>query len=217
MSVDPILVARFNAKWVRDETSGCHLWTASTTLSGYGQIKLPRQRRQIPAHRLSYLIHRGEIPDGLRVLHKCDNPLCVNPDHLFLGTQADNMADMVAKDRHLSGERSPLARLTEDGVRTIRSLAASGVSQKEIARQFGISPMQIGRIVLGTRWQHLLSPEEVEAVRSRKIEPRNKLSKQNVAEIKRMFAVGISQRRIAEFFGIVQGHVSRIVTGKQRV
>jgi DNA-binding CsgD family transcriptional regulator len=151
------LRSRFNAKWSRNRDSGCWEWTASLAGVGYGQLKLPLTRKQIYAHRLSYLMHLGEIPEGQYVLHRCDNPKCVNPEHLWLGTQKDNLQDMKRKDRHLRGERNSSAVLTPSEVRSIRLLCSAGdLSQQRIAKMFGIQQMQVSRIHRRERWAHIL-------------------------------------------------------------
>ena len=98
-------VKRFNAKFM-PEKDGCWIWTASARGSGYGQFYLKKYKRQIEAHRASWLLHVGDIPDGLQVLHRCDVRLCVNPEHLFLGTAKDNTQDMIAKNRQKMGSKS---------------------------------------------------------------------------------------------------------------
>lgn len=91
------LADRFTDKMIPEPMSGCWLWTAATDGRGYGVIGIGR--RVFKAHRISWLLHRGPVPDGMDVLHRCDTPPCVNPDHLWLGTAKDNAADMVAKGR----------------------------------------------------------------------------------------------------------------------
>lgn len=119
----------------------CWLWTVSTRETGYGQMNIARIPEK--AHRVSFLIAFGWLPPA--VLHKCDNPPCVNPRHLFGGTQADNMADAIAKGRHTSvGQRMP------EGVRsTIVALAECGLSQRAIARQVGVDRRTVGRVLKG--------------------------------------------------------------------
>ena len=103
------LQERFDAKYVPEPNSGCWLWSAAVTPSGGAKGKPPKAfygtilvgRRGTLAHRVSYQLHCGHIPSGMSVLHTCDVPLCVNPEHLFLGTQTDNMRDCVAKGRKI--------------------------------------------------------------------------------------------------------------------
>lgn len=152
---DQAFIERFNLKWKVNEKTGCWDWTASVAGKGYGQIKLPRQRKQDYAHRIAYLIHKGDIPEGKHVCHTCDNPLCVNPNHLWLGSSAENQQDMKAKGRSLYGERNSRAVLTEDGVRKIRQLLSQGLSQDKVARMFGIQQMEVSRIHRKLRWSHV--------------------------------------------------------------
>ena len=95
---------RFMKKWTLEPDSGCWLWTGSRRRHGYGRM-YSLDRKGLSAHRVSWELFRGPIPDGLDVLHKCDNPPCVNPDHLFVGTMQDNMDDMVRKGRQARGSR----------------------------------------------------------------------------------------------------------------
>ena len=111
------------------------------------------------AHRLSYVLHHGEIPDGMIVRHACDNPLCVNPDHLLLGTQADNVADRVQRGRSYSqvGESNHSSKLSVDAVRQILALLSSPSppKQKDIAAQFGVSCETICAIKKRRNWAHV--------------------------------------------------------------
>jgi len=149
------LKKRFWEKVLKASANECWNWTASVAGKGYGQIKVPKQRRQLYAHRLSYEMHKGEIPDGMLVCHRCDNPRCVNPKHLFLGTGADNLGDMAAKDRHLYGERNTEHRLSEKDVHCIFDLSEAGLSQHRIAKRIGVGQPQVGRILRGERWRHV--------------------------------------------------------------
>ena len=160
--MDNIIKQRFDAKWRKDK-SGCWIWTASTAGKGYGQFRIPGTRRNVYAHRLSWEMRNGPVPDGKLVCHRCDNPLCVNPAHLFLGDAEANLKDMAAKGRHLYGERNAQAKLTEKQVRAIHALAAKGASQRAISEKFGVGQMTINRIVRGLRWRHVF-----EAMRRKK-------------------------------------------------
>lgn len=133
----------------------CWGWTGHTS-SGYGVVT--GHRGQVKAHRFSYELHCGPIPDGLHVLHECDNPPCCNPAHLFLGTQIDNVADMIAKGRNSRatgsvGTKHGMAKLTDDAVRTIR--ATSGPARK-LAVKFNVSESTIYMIRGGHIWKHLI-------------------------------------------------------------
>lgn len=142
---------RFHQKYTPEPNSGCWLWTASGNNKGYGQIR--RGQTQAKAHRVSWELHHGPIPDNLCVLHTCDTPPCVNPHHLFLGTVADNNADMVAKGRHsaVSGESHYRAKLTAAQVVEIRS--RQGQTHKALAKEFGVSNQQISKIRAGEFWK----------------------------------------------------------------
>lgn len=121
---------------------------------GYGQFGKPRIR----AHRVSWELAYGPIPDGRWVLHKCDNPGCVNPDHLFLGDAQTNEADKVSKDRQAKGETVGAAVLTTNQVLEIRKLYRRGdrrASQAALARRFGVDQTTVGQIVRRFTWKHV--------------------------------------------------------------
>lgn len=147
--------SRFNSKWSVD-INECWIWKGAKLPKGYGIIKIPCQRRQEYAHRLSYQIHIGDIPPGKHVLHRCDNPSCVNPKHLFLGDARTNAQDMRSKGRHLYGELNAQAILTDKIVKKIKLMLSTGrFSQKEIASLFQISQITVSRIHRGLRWSHI--------------------------------------------------------------
>lgn len=129
----------------------CWEWQAGRLESGYGRITIGKHGEE-KAHRLSYRLNCEEIPDGLWVLHDCDNPPCCNPDHLFLGTSDDNVADMVAKRRHRFGVRHHKAKLSDDEVRAIRS---DPRMQIDIADEYGVTQGLIGMIKRGEIWTHV--------------------------------------------------------------
>lgn len=127
---------------------GCIIWLGNLDGGGYGTIRM--DGKMVKAHRASWICQNGTIPDGMMVLHRCDMPLCINPDHLFLGTQSDNMQDMARKGRSNSaGENNGRATITADTARQIR--AASG-TYNEIARQFGIGKSMVGYIKNNKHW-----------------------------------------------------------------
>lgn len=145
--------------WSKVDKSGeCWEWTGALRGDGYGTFGLGRAVDGYTyAHRFSFELTRGPIPEGLVVCHHCDNRRCVKPDHLFLGTKKDNQQDMVAKGRSLRGERHNLAQLTEPQVLEIRSLwAAGGLAQAAIAERFGTNKANVSQIVRGKKWKHLL-------------------------------------------------------------
>ena len=142
---------------------GCWEWQAYIRPAGYGQMGLPGTRRTIDAHRASWVIHNGPIPDGLFVCHHCDNRKCVRPDHLFLGTCMDNVRDAVAKGRiaasRARGLRCGNARLTDEQVaeirrrhKTIHPARRTGSSTSELAAEFGITRQYVGQLVAG-KWR----------------------------------------------------------------
>lgn len=182
--------ARF---WAKVDRSGeCWVWTGYRDAGGYGRFRFKGAPKR--AHRVLWLLTNGAIPDGLHVLHSCDNPPCVNPAHLRLGTNNDNRADMVSKgrqacgDRHMSrtrpecvarGERHPSrthpeklargeavggAKLTADDVREIRRRAAAE-TQLAIGRAFGISRSNVSDIIHRVTWAHVVDAELEEAAR----------------------------------------------------
>ena len=142
-----------------DKSGDCWLWTDSIASHGYGQFHIAKSRPVVRAHRFAWQLEHGSIPDGLCVLHKCDVKACVNPAHLFLGTQADNMHDMRDKARgrtcDQSGENNCSAKLDEEAVRVIRIYVEHGHEQKALARHMGISYSTVRNIMTRRTWKHV--------------------------------------------------------------
>ena len=134
--------------WARvNKTDDCWLWTGAQ-IKGYGDLRINTTARQL-AHRFSWELHSGHIPQGLHVLHRCDNPPCVRPDHLFLGTNNDNVMDMVVKGR--AGKK-----LSPEIVVTIRrEYASSQISQRELAIKYGVSKTTMEKLLTWKTWGHL--------------------------------------------------------------
>lgn len=134
---------------------GCWIWTAHTNDKGYGHIgRGAKGAGQIKAHVLSWILHNGRIPEGKCVLHRCDNPPCVNPNHLWLGTKGDNNRDAASKGRNHHGETHRFAKLTNLDILNIRSLWPE-VSQSELARRYGVNWSAIWKIVHRKNWAHI--------------------------------------------------------------
>ena len=154
MSSDDLKL-RIRGGYVVDDLTGCWNWTRSTIGKGYGQCNVRHMKERF-AHRVSYMAFNGVIPPDTDVLHTCDNRLCVNPSHLFLGTKKDNAQDMKAKGRHLYGERNTEAVLTEVKVLEIHRLYRAGdISTYRLADMFGVRQGTIWKILQGHRWAHI--------------------------------------------------------------
>lgn len=132
----------------------CWSWTGARFPGGYGATRF--QDKNISAHRLSYTLAFGKIPEGMYVCHTCDNRSCVNPEHLFLGTHEDNTLDMVAKGRQAKGEHNAHAKLTDSDVIEIRALFATGkYTRTELGKRFHVDISQISNIVEYRQWKHV--------------------------------------------------------------
>ncbi len=143
------LAERLDFYSIPEPNSGCTLWFGPADRHGYGKSKY--KHKGFLAHRAAWELRHGPT-NGLDVLHRCDNPACINPDHLFLGTQADNSRDMHRKGRNPKGEQQGNAVLTNVDVHAIRD--AKG-THREIAAQFSVAHGTVGRIKRRTGWKHL--------------------------------------------------------------
>jgi len=152
---------------INDKT-GCWEWTGYVIPSGYAYVSINMKKTYL--HRYSYIVHKGNIPNGLFVLHHCDNKRCCNPEHLFLGTQADNMDDMISKGRgatgdknssrkhpeKLQGERNGASKLTELQVNEIKSILKIGISCRQISLRYKVCPTTIMNIKNGNTWKCMM-------------------------------------------------------------
>ena len=136
-----------------EKTDTCWLWTGYKHNQGYGIVRL--NGNIVRAHRVSYFLEHGIIPEGLHICHHCDNPSCVNPSHLFAGTHKDNMQDKVNKGRcnAVYGEKHHKASLTEEQVLEIRAI--KNINQTEIAKLYGIHFNVVSSIILRKSWRHI--------------------------------------------------------------
>lgn len=143
-------------KYVIRNEDGCWGWKG-TPSKPYGSLQYGGKYKTISAHRASWLLHKGEIPEGIFVCHKCDNPRCSNPEHLFLGTPTDNVLDMFKKGRHpiYKGENAPQARLNESQVTQIKQLLETDKSLTQIAKMFGVHIVTIHDIKYKKTWNHI--------------------------------------------------------------
>jgi len=132
------------------QNNNCWIFQGQCNKYGYGLFWFEGKSQR--AHRISYFLHKGKIPNGLIVCHSCDNPPCINPDHLFLGTRLHNNQDAVHKQRHAFGEKNGKAKITEEIAHAIKY--ADG-KQYEIAKRFGVTQPVVSKIKKGTRWKHL--------------------------------------------------------------
>lgn len=195
---------------------GCWVWRGLRYPTQYGRFK-----KQGGAHRLAYELERGPVPTGYVVCHKCDNRSCVNPEHLFVGTYADNIRDASAKGRTSVGERSPRARLTWQIVRNMRARYAAGETAPTLAKEYGVLPSSVWRIVRGDGW-----PErglDIKAMRARtrsrlgglRLPIRGqKLSLEVAREIRHERASGLSLMSLARMYGVRKSTILKVCKGR---
>jgi len=146
-------------------TSGCWNWNRSMYSFGYGRIpiKINGKWAHRPAHRIGYILLVGPIPEGMQANHKCDNRRCVNPAHIYIGTQKQNVRDCILRNRNSKGEKHPISLLSEDSVRFIRSNyiprhPTFGFSA--LARKFGVNDETVRDAYIGKTWKHIEFPKE---------------------------------------------------------
>lgn len=207
--------------WAKVDVRGpdeCWLWAGAKLTEGYGQFS--SEGRVIRAHRYSYELHFGPIPDGMIVCHTCDRPPCVNPSHLWAGTDAENAADRSAKRRGALGEEQGHARLTNNQAREIVATCKRGyVKHEDLARKYGVSRSSISRIVSGDSWSAVsgFNGEKERSPGGRgKHHAMAKLSEEEVLEIVRLYRLGgATHKGLGLRFGVSASQVGSIVRGEK--
>lgn len=203
----------------------CWEWAAFRDDEGYGRFSI--NCKMFFAHRLSWAFYSGLIEDELLVLHKCDNPACVNPNHLFLGTQADNMRDRNNKNRQAKGSRNGKSILTEEIIHEMLDGIVLGEyrSVNDICQKFNINHYAVYDILRGRIWRDCTvknyTDQQMEQIRSKiYVNPKNlmnhlsKLDKSSVEQIKEMLQQNICVRVIAKQFNLAESTIYRIRNGK---
>jgi HNH endonuclease len=228
--MDEKTIARFWSKVERGGPDDCWPWRGGRDKDGYGHftVNRPLPGKGYRAHRLAFSLSVRAVPAELQVLHKCDNPPCCNPKHLFVGTQGDNIRDCVAKGRYVNcamrspqllprGERQWNSKLTTDNILQMRDMVASGQRLHAVGRIFGVTKNTVQRIVSGRQWSH------VGGARSGSLKSRNiggahgraKLNEAQVIEIRAAVAKGESMTDVAGRFGVSRTTVSGIISRKE--
>lgn len=185
---------RFFSKFKVGKSSECWEWAARLNNDGYGGFFLDSKGRM--AHRVSWTIHRGAIPPGLNVCHKCDNRKCVNPKHLFLGTNRDNTTDAMKKGRMAKGVKSGMAKLTNEDVEEIRNAYLKEViSFKALGARFNVSEATAICVVKRRTWKHVGKPIRIETKKRYwsmgETHPCSKFTETDVIRIRKLYDSGI--------------------------
>lgn len=207
---------RFDAKWKENAETGCWEWTGASIGKGYGQFQV-RPHKCKNAHRWAWRLYKGDLPDAENVLHKCDNPKCVNHEHLFLGSKRVNALDMKSKGRHLFGERNSQSKLTEEQVLEIHELRRKGMSTRALAERFKISTATIPKILRGDKWEHVYTKlyGAPPSPRYQKVDRRRSLSKDDVMSLHVDSANGMTKAALGRKYGVTAPHVRHILEGRK--
>lgn len=184
----------------------CMLWLNAKNLDGYGHVKYNGRTENV--HRIVWSYYHGPIPEGMCVCHTCDNPSCINPDHLFVGTRADNSRDMVEKGRQARGSKHTSTHLTDIDVISIRASYASGARLRVLAEQYSVSISTMWKIVTGKYWSHLPGASKTR---------RGRLSKSAMEEIRSLNKRGLTPTEIARKLNRPYSTVYNVVARNRRV
>ena len=209
----PTVEERFWSKV--DKTGDCWIWLGGVSGDGYGRF-WDGPEKMIGAHRFSWLLAGESIPEGEYVCHHCDNPPCVRPSHLFVGTQQDNIDDKMRKGRHVAskGSDNGMSLLSEEDVRNICGEFNRGTNQNKIARQYGISKKHISDIIRGKRWGYLGLGLNVSHYANGEKSGRARLTENNVLQIRTTHKNGCSRKDLMKEFGISSSTLHYILSGR---
>jgi hypothetical protein len=207
--------------------SECWIWKIALCQRGYGKFQVGR--KTIRANRFAIVASGREIPDGMFSCHKCDNPPCCNPNHLFIGSPADNQMDMVLKGRSLKGDKNPSRihpelyrgennhahQLTDEIVSKLRENPPIGANMNSEALKYAVSASVLRGAILGSTWKHLpsMSQEKIHAFLNSNPPVRVRISRQTADLVKEQLALGLSAKEIALKMGVHQRTVLRIASG----
>lgn len=192
-----------------DGPNGCRVWRGATNkkVGGYGMLNVEGKPRYV--HRLAWEAVNGAIPAGKHVCHHCDTPLCINPEHMFLGDQAANMADKVAKERQHRGEEHPLAKLTADDILAIR---ASDEAHVALAERHGVTFQTIAQVRNGNRWRHIkvVAVDRAPTVRPDRRGEKSNLAKLTADKVREIRAANGTLAELSKRFGVAESTISLI-------
>lgn len=216
---------RFWSKVAKAGPDDCWLWTATKNNKGYGMFTISALIGKEVAHRVSYKLSKGPIPRGLFVCHECDTPACVNPKHLFLGTNRDNMRDMVAKGRAgkgpgFSGDTHPSSKFTSNQITEMRKAYVGGQTATSLAEQFGMDRSAINDVLGGRSWKRILGVdgcptlEELQTAARDARKHKAILTREQVVEIKKLFRGDMNNVQIGRLFGVDRTCIREIRLGR---
>jgi hypothetical protein len=202
-------IDRFWGKVSKGSNNECWIWNSAINGSGYGSIKV--NHKVFGAHCFSYLLNKGEIPNNLVIRHICNNKLCVNPNHLSIGTAFENVHDTISQGRNCRGADSKTSKLKESDIIQIRDIySKTKVSQAKLAKVFGVSKGVICRIITGQDWSHIGGK-----IRNMPFNMGDaKLLIQEVLEIRRLYSLGVKAIILSKMFLVTSSSISNIINHK---
>lgn len=208
-------ISRFWSKVGKKDIEECWEWIGGLDKDGYGRFKVRSGIRTLKSHRLAYYLSNNKKQNSLLVCHKCDNPKCCNPNHLFIGTQKDNRIDCVKKGRMVQnckhGEESDKSKLTADQVKDIIEEYYSGnASQIVLSKKYGVTATNIGAIVTNKIWKHLHDG----LVRKKPLYIRSKITKEQAEKILYEYkSQGVNTKELMKEYDVSYGIIQKLITG----